>query len=79
MFVILTRAASAAPRWLNGEYLHRYFVWGAHHIANTSDDYKLFPYHEIQNAPSAFNFAPGDPAEMPRGSKRENSQTGLWR
>jgi CubicO group peptidase (beta-lactamase class C family) len=75
MFVISTRAATAAPPWLDSEYLHRYFFWGAHHLADTSDDYKLFPYHEVQNAPPAFHFVSGDPAAMPSTVKYHDGDT----
>ena len=62
---LASRPACAAPPWLDGEYLHRYFVWGAHHLVSTSDDYQMFPYHEVDTASPAYHFAAGDLSAMP--------------
>jgi hypothetical protein len=63
--ILPSRSVYAAPPWLDSEYLYRYFIWGAHHVASASDDYRMFPYHEVDNAAPAFHFAAGDASAMP--------------
>jgi len=56
--------ASAAP-WLQPDYLYRYFVWGPQHLFSTSDDYRHYDYHTIDNGPAAFHFVPGNRDRIP--------------
>ena len=73
--ILPVSTASAAPPWLNGEYLYRYFVWGPQHLVSKSDDYKLFPYHDIQNPKTAFHFAPDDPKALPASVEYHHGAT----
>ncbi len=52
--------AGATP-WINGDYLGRWVFWGLRSQMSPSEDYKLFPYRTIDNAPPAYQFprAPG--------------------
>src|SRR6266851_592020 len=56
---------AARPMWLDGEYLYRYFVWGAQDMFYGSGNYAPFPYHIVESARTAFSFAPGDPTALP--------------
>jgi CubicO group peptidase (beta-lactamase class C family) len=53
----------AAPPWIDPHYLYRYVFWGIPSELSKSDDWKLFPYHTIENAPPAFHFTAG-PADL---------------
>ncbi len=55
----------AAPPWIDPGYLYRYFVWGTRSSLSKSDDWKLFPYHTIENAPPAYHFNPGSAGLVP--------------
>ena len=55
--------ALAAPPWTDPRYLYRYIFWGIPSSLSKSDDWKIFPYHRIETAPSAFHFPPG-PANL---------------
>ena len=57
--------AEAAPPWLDPRYLYRYVFWGIPSTFSKSDDWKLFPYHTIENAPPAFHFPAGRADSMP--------------
>jgi CubicO group peptidase (beta-lactamase class C family) len=65
--VSLTSApgADAAAPWLDPRYLYRYVFWGIPSTFSKSDDWKLFPYHTIENAPPPFEFALGRADSMP--------------
>jgi len=52
----LAASPACATPWLNGDYLYRYAFWGLRHQFSPSDDYKLFPYRTIENAPPVFQF-----------------------
>jgi CubicO group peptidase (beta-lactamase class C family) len=63
--LLLAPAASAAA-WTEPGYLYRYFVWGAQRLTSSrSDDYRLYGYHTIDAAPTAFHFAPGNRDRIP--------------
>ncbi len=63
--LLFASSASAAP-WTQPSYLYRYFVWGAQRIISSrSDDYRNYGYHTIDNAPTAFHFAPGNRDAIP--------------
>ena len=55
----------AAPPWTDPRYLYRYFFWGIPSSLSKSDDWKLFPYHTIDNAPAAFHFTAGAAGLLP--------------
>lgn len=65
--VCLTAASQvlAAPPWTEPRYIYRYFFWGIPSTFSKSDDWKLFPYHTIENAPPAFHFPPGPENAVP--------------
>jgi hypothetical protein len=53
----------AVPPWTDPRYLYRYVFWGIPSELSKSDDWKLFPYHTIENAPRAFRFSAGPAAK----------------
>jgi CubicO group peptidase (beta-lactamase class C family) len=55
---------SCAAPWTNGEYLHRYIVWGVQEETHSSDSYKLFAHHTIEKGATPFHFTPA-PAPLP--------------
>lgn len=57
--------ADAAPPWLDGEYLYRYFTWSAESFISNADETKRFPYHTIENGGASFSFGHGDPSAVP--------------
>src|SRR5271165_1335080 len=62
---LIPASPAGATPWFNGEYLYRYTFWGARHLLSPSDDYKLFPYHTIENAPPAYEFSRGPAGSIP--------------
>ena len=73
--ILPARPAAAAPPWLDGEYLYRYFVWGPDNLLSQADNYKRFPYHEVQTAAPAFHFAAGDASAMPTSVQYYEGET----
>ena len=63
--ILPVSSAFAAPPWLDGEYLYRYFVWGTDNLVSQADNYKRFPYHEVDTAEPTFHFTAGDQSAMP--------------
>jgi CubicO group peptidase (beta-lactamase class C family) len=55
MFFLHPASATATP-WFNAGYLYRYAFWGLRQQFSPSDDYKMFPYRKIENAPPAYQF-----------------------
>ena len=53
---VLTASPAGATPWINGDYLARWVFWGLRHQVAPSDDYKMFPYRTIDNAPPAYQF-----------------------
>ncbi len=63
---VLTFATHAgAASWTDPGYLYRYIFWGARNLIS-SDEWKLFPVHTIQNPPDAFHFTPGSSDALPQ-------------
>jgi len=56
MTQLLLAAPACATPWFNGDYLARWAFWGLRHQFSPSDDYKMFPYRTIENAPPAYQF-----------------------
>ena len=56
MMSFLHPASATATPWFNGRYLCRYAFWGLRQQFSPSDDYKMFPYRTIENAPPAYQF-----------------------
>jgi hypothetical protein len=65
----------AAPPWADPRYLYRYVFWGIPSELSKSDDWKLFPYHTIENAPPAFHFTAGPPDLVPTTVEYQDSDT----
>jgi CubicO group peptidase (beta-lactamase class C family) len=65
----------AAPPWTNPRYLYRYFFWGIPSEFSKSDDWKLFPYHTIDNAPPAFHFTAGAAGLLPETVEYHDGDT----
>jgi len=58
-YLVSASPVVAAPPWADPRYLYRYLVWGIPSSFSKSDDWKLFPYHRVENAPPAFQFTAG--------------------
>ncbi len=56
MPVAVPASPAGATPWFNGGYLYRYAFWGLRQQFSPSDDYKMFPYRTIENAPPAYEF-----------------------
>ena len=55
----LVLAGCSSAGWTDGGYLYRSTFWGIPHLISSSDDYKLFPAHQIGTASPPFEFANG--------------------
>src|SRR5208283_6077339 len=53
---VLAASQARATPWINADYLARWAFWGLRHQVSPSDDYKMFPYRTIDNAPPAYQF-----------------------
>ncbi len=62
---VLAASPAGATPWLNGDYLYRYVFWGLRHQVSPSDDYRLFPYRTIDNAPPAYQFPRATAGSLP--------------
>src|SRR5208283_4796108 len=62
---VLAASAVCATPWVNGDYLSRWVFWGLRHQVSPSDDYKMFPYRTIDNAPPAYQFPHATAGELP--------------
>jgi CubicO group peptidase (beta-lactamase class C family) len=56
MMSFLHPASATATPWFDAAYLYRYAFWGLRQQFSPSDDYKMFPYRKIENAPPAYQF-----------------------
>ncbi len=65
MAPVLAASPVCATPWVNGDYLARWVFWGLRHQASPSDDYKMFPYRTIDNAPPAYQFPHATTAALP--------------
>jgi CubicO group peptidase (beta-lactamase class C family) len=64
--MVLFASSARAAGWTQPGYLYRYLVWGAERpFTSRSDDYQLYGYHTIENAPAAFHFVQGDRKSIP--------------
>ncbi len=63
--LLLPASPAAATPWINGEYLYRYAFWGLRQQFSPSDDYKMFPYRTIENAPPAYQFPRATSGALP--------------
>src|SRR5271167_1989005 len=62
---VLAASPVCATPWVNGDYLARWVFWGLRHQVSPSDDYKMFPYRTIDNAPPAYQFPRATPGALP--------------
>jgi len=62
---VLAASPVYATPWVNGDYLARWVFWGLHHQVSPSDDYKMFPYRTIENAPPAYQFPHANAGALP--------------
>ncbi len=62
---VLAASPARATPWINGDYLSRWVFWGLRHQVSPSDDYKMFPYRTIDNAPPAYQFPHAAAGELP--------------
>jgi len=62
---VLAASPARATPWINGDYLSRWVFWGVRHQVSPSDDYKMFPYRTIDNAPPAYQFPHATAGELP--------------
>jgi CubicO group peptidase (beta-lactamase class C family) len=72
---LLAASCAKTPSWTDSRYLFRYVFWGIPSELSGGDDYKLFPYRTIQNAPPAFQFTPGSPDSMPQTVEFKDGDT----
>src|SRR5438128_6955376 len=63
--VLTFTSHAVAASWTDPRYLYRYMFWGARNMFS-SDEWKLFPFHTIQNPPDAFHFTPGSADALPK-------------
>jgi CubicO group peptidase (beta-lactamase class C family) len=62
----LLSVSNLGPAWTQSGYLYRYFVWGVRGLGHRDLDWKLFPFHTVDNAPPAFHFPPGPSGLLPK-------------
>jgi CubicO group peptidase (beta-lactamase class C family) len=75
MLNLFASPAIAAP-WMQPGYLYRYFVWGAQFpFTSRSDDYQRYGHHTIDQAPVAYNFAPGSRNLVPQTVEYKDGDT----
>lgn len=67
--------AVAAPPWLDPRYLYRYIFWGIPSSLSKSDDWKLFPFHTIENASPAYRFPAGSASSVPTTVEYDDGDT----
>jgi len=72
---LLFASSVSAAAWTQPGYLYRYIVWGAQRlISSRSDEYRLYGYHTIDQAPDPFHFAPGKRDLVPDTVEYENGE-----